>query len=294
MTPGARLYGLLRAGANAVRRVAARFYKMDDVEAAFLTQPTAARFGDGLADLLARRPGDALDIVNDRVAAYQYYAHLGNIVRQFRIDLVIDAGAHSGQYASSLVGYAGYAGEIHSYEPVKRFYDAMAAHVPSLPGWQAFNAALGDTPGPARIFLGAGHGGTSSMLPQTANLARFAPDAVLGQSEEITVQRIDERYADVLSDASRRVMLKLDVQGYEERVLASAGRHLPAFKLVQVEVSGIPLYQGQASLGRIVTLLEDAGFALIYTCNGFGRNRSIFLDYDFVFCRRDELEALAL
>jgi FkbM family methyltransferase len=294
MTPRGRLHGALRTGVNVVRRGAARFYKMDDVEAAFLSAPDAARFGQDLAELLARRPKDALDIANDRVAAYQYFAHLGNIVRQFEIDLVIDAGAHSGQYASSLYGYGGYAGEMHSFEPVPTFYEAMAKHVPSIPGWQAFNLALGDVAGPSRIFLGAGHGGTSSLLPQTSNLAYFAPDAVLGEGIDITVARIDERYADVLQGGTRRVMLKLDVQGFEERVLASAGDLLSRFKLVQVEVSGIPLYEGQASLGGIVKLLEDAGFALIYTCNGFGRNRSIFIDFDFVFCRRDDLEALKL
>ena len=86
-------------------------------------------------------------------------------------------------------------------------------------------------------------------------------------------------------------MLKLDVQGFEERVLRSCGRFIPNLKLVQMELSGVPLYQGQESLGKMTAMMEDLGFALIYTCNSFG-HRSVYIDYDFIFCRRDELESM--
>lgn len=284
----------LRGGVRAIRRNVARLHKMENVEVAFLKAESPAKFGEDLANLLARQPTVALDVVNPRVAAYQFLAHLGNIVRQFKIDFVIDAGAHSGQFASTLYGYGGYQGEIHSFEPVKKYYDVLAGFLHHYRGWQAYNAALGDVPGPSQIFVGEGHGGTSSLLPQTDNLKYFAPDCQLGEPQDIMVHRVDELFDNVLSDPARRVMLKLDVQGFEERVLKSAGKHMTNLKLVQMELSGIPLYQGQGSLGQICAMMEDQGFSLIYTCNSFGRNQSVFIDYDFVFCRRSELEALKL
>jgi FkbM family methyltransferase len=221
--------------------------------------------------------------------AYQFLAHLGNIVRDLQIDFVIDAGAHSGQFASTLYGYAGFDGEVHSFEPVKKYYDVMVQNLHYYKGWKAYNAALGDQSGPARIFVGKGHGGTSSLLPQTDNLRTFAADCQLGEAEDITVHRVDEMFGSILADPKRRVMLKLDVQGFEDRVLASAGTYVESLKLVQMELSGIPLYQGARTVGAMCKHMEDMGFTLIYTCNSFNWKQSIFIDFDFFFCRRDDL-----
>lgn len=276
------------------RQTAVRLYDMNDLQAAFASYSDAKKIGEDLANILERRPIDCLDIINNRVAAYQFLAHLGNIVRALRIDFVIDAGAHSGQFASTLYGYGQFQGEVHSFEPVKKFYDVMVNHVDYYKGWKAYNAALGDEPGISQIFIGKGHGGTSSLLPQTDNLATFAPDCQLGETQEITVYRVDEMFGEVLADPSRRVMLKLDVQGFEERVLRSAGRYVENLKLVQMELSGVPLYQGQGSLGYVCKMMEDFGFSLIYTCNSFGIKGSVFIDFDFIFCRRSDLEAMKL
>lgn len=282
----------MRRGAKALRNYVASLRNISTVEAAYLQ--SSSRFGEELANLLERKPEVALDIVNERVAAYAYLAHLGSIVRQFKIDFVIDAGAHSGQFASTLYGYGGYKGETHSFEPVKKYYDVMLRSLDYYPGWKAHNAALGDVPGASRIFVGQGHGGTSSLLPQTENLKNFAPDCQLGDPQDVMVHRVDEKFGDVLADPRRRVMLKLDVQGFEERVLKSAGDYIQNLKIVQMELSCVPLYQGQGDLAKVCLMMEDLGFALIYVCNSFGRNRSVFIDYDFIFCRRSELEAMKI
>ena len=292
MNPNSTFMRTLRTGASRARRQAARLYKMGNAEAAFLSYPEPAKFGDDLANVLEHRPAAALAVVNARVAAYQYLAHLGNIVREFKIDFVIDAGAHSGQFASSLFGYGEFKGEIHSFEPVRKYYDVMAGHVSYWKGWKAYNAALGDVPGPSRIFVGGGHGGTSSLLPQSDNLKNFVADCLLGEPEDIVVHRVDEMFGSVISDPAHRVMLKLDVQGFEERVLKSSGKHISDFKLLQVELSAIPFYTGQMSLSDLCSMLERLGYALIYTANNFGIKKSVFLDYDFVFCQRTELEAM--
>jgi Methyltransferase FkbM domain len=132
------------------------------------------------------------------------------------------------------------------------------------------------------------------MLAQTDNLKKFAPDVQLGEAEDIVVHRVDELFGPVLADPNRHVMLKLDVQGFEERVLRSAGQYIPNLKLVLMELSGIPLYQDHASLGRACSMMEDLGFSLIFTCNSFGRNKSVFIDYDFMFCRTADLEQMKL
>jgi FkbM family methyltransferase len=272
----------------------AQLIGIKNIEAAFAHTKDPGAFGNQLADLLTKLPQGALSVVNSRVAAYAFLAHVGNLTRLFGVNFVIDAGAHSGQFASTLYGYGGYKGEMHSFEPVKKYYDVLAGWLNHYPGWKAYHAALGDVPGKSVINVGKGHGGTSSLLAQTENLLRFAPDCALGDTEEIVVHRVDELFGEILADPARRVMLKLDVQGFESQVLDSCGDYLSRVKLLQVEMSSIPLYQAQASMGELCTRLEKAGFALVHTCNNFGVRDSIFIDYDFLFVRREELEQMGV
>ncbi len=251
-----------------------------------------AKFGDAVADLLARRPEAAIDIANQRLTAYQFLGHLGNLVRMFGIDFVIDAGAHSGQFASTLYGYGGYKGEVHSFEPVKAHFEKLSSFLHYYPGWHAYHCALGDVPGMTTINVGKGHGGTSSLLLQTENLANFVPDAVLGATEDIEVKRVDQLFSEQISNPARRPMLKLDVQGFEEHVLRGCGDLVKRFRLLQVEISTVQLYQGQSNFSTIPALLQQLGFVPIYVCNGFAIKKSLYLDYDFIFCRESELVSM--
>ena len=275
-------------------RVIARFTNISSLEVALAHAKDADDFGTQLANLLEHRPEIALNVLNERVKAYLHLAHLGNLVRQFDINFVIDAGAHSGQFASTLYGYGGYKGEIHSFEPVKKYYDVLAGWLYYYPGWKAYNAALGDVPGSSVIYLGKGHGGTSSLLNQTDNLQHFAPDCALEGTQEIMVHRVDELFGEVIDNPDKRVFLKLDVQGFENRVLASCGDHLSQIKMLQVEMSAITFYKNQSSLGQLCSDLENAGFAPVQISNNFGVRQSIYLDYDFIFVRRQELEKIGL
>ena len=58
-----------------------------------------------------------------------------------------------------------------------------------------------------------------------------------------------------------RVLLKLDVQGYEDRVLRGGIRILQRVDYVLTEVSFCPLYDGQASFGEVYDLLLKSGFS---------------------------------
>jgi FkbM family methyltransferase len=285
---------VLKPVRDKMRQNVASVINIASVEAAFAKTGNAKEFGTQLANLLERRPQDALDVVNERVAAYAYLAHLGNLIKQFNINFVIDAGAHSGQFASTLYGYSGYKGEVHSFEPVKKYYDEMSKWLYYYPGWKAYNAALGDVSGPSVINLGSNHGGTSSLLGQTDNLKRFAGDAELkGNTQEVMVHRVDELFGEVLDNSANRVFLKLDVQGFERKVLESCGRRLSRCKMIQIEMSAVPLYQSQESVGQLCSYLEAEGFVPIHSCNNFGIRRSIFIDFDFIFVPRHELERMS-
>jgi len=252
----------------------------------------ADRFGEALASVVARRPETVNDIINERSKAYMFLGHMRTIIAEFGIDFVIDAGAHSGQFASTLYGYAGFKGEIHSFEPVKAHFDVLSSNLHHYPGWYAYHCALGDETGTSEVHIGSGHGGTSSLLLQNDNLKGFAPDVVqVGRVERIEVKRVDELFAKQITDPARRPMLKLDVQGFEEHVLRGCADLVSRFHLIQVELSSVNMYQGQGSFTRIPLMLEKLGYVPIYVANGFSIRRSLYLDYDFIYCREQDLKA---
>ncbi len=57
-------------------------------------------------------------------------------------------------------------------------------------------------------------------------------------------------------------LLKIDVQGYEEHVLAGATNVLAAVSLIECEVSIARLYEGQPSFRQMIDRLDDLGFEI--------------------------------
>ena len=78
---------------------------------------------------------------------------------------------------------------------------------------------------------------------------------------EVPLRRLD----DVLgarTDLEAPIMLKLDVQGYEGRVLAGAQETLSRCHLVLTELSLESLYEGEPLAHEMIGLLVAAGFRM--------------------------------
>jgi hypothetical protein len=76
---------------------------------------------------------------------------------------------------------------------------------------------------------------------------------------EVQVRKLDE-YSDQM-ELSSKTLLKIDVQGYEDRVLRGAEQVLQRVDYVLVEVSVAPLYEGQAQFDPIYSFLLQSGFS---------------------------------
>ena len=76
----------------------------------------------------------------------------------------------------------------------------------------------------------------------------------------IRISTLDRALGSTLDHLPRELLLKLDVQGFEDRVLRGAERVLAQCKAVVLEVSLDPLYEGQADFLGLAHLLHNAGF----------------------------------
>lgn len=181
------------------------------------------------------------------------------ILRTLRIDLVLDVGANAGQFARSL-RESGYPGRIVSFEPLQAAHRALLEASAADDRWTvAERAAMGDRTGEIDINV-SGNSVSSSALQMLDAHARSAPGSRYVGVERVALRRLDEIAAVHLA-ADSRVLLKIDTQGFEDRVLAGAAGLLPRVSAIQIELSLVPLYAGQKLLPDMLRLLHESGFS---------------------------------
>lgn len=164
------------------------------------------------------------------------------LLKRNKVDVVLDCGANSGQYAKAL-RRSGYTGRIMSYEPVKACFDQLLSASANDPEWTAYRTALGPTSGSSTINVAANNGASSSFLPMLESHVSAAPNAQYVRQETVNVATVDEVVAEHVK-SNARVFLKLDVQGFEKSVIQGAQHTLQALVGIEVEMSFVPLYDG--------------------------------------------------
>jgi FkbM family methyltransferase len=178
-------------------------------------------------------------------------------MRWLGVDTVLDVGANIGQYADALRS-SGFDGRIVSFEPLGDAYAQLAHRAGKDPRWTAAHTAIGAEPGTLEIHIAA-NSHSSSVLPMNDAHLDAAPHSRTVGTESVPVTTI----ADVIAThdiVPERTLLKIDTQGYEKPVLDGAGELLGQFAMLQLELSFVPLYDGQALYPELVERLTSLGF----------------------------------
>jgi len=176
------------------------------------------------------------------------------------IDVVLDVGANVGQFGTGLRS-AGYRGLIVSFEPLSSARAKLKAAAGRDPLWKiAEQAALGASDGEVELNI-AGNSASSSVLPMLLRHSAAAPESVYVGSERVPLRRLDDLAPAYVDDRSK-TFLKIDTQGYEDKVLEGGLRTLERAIGLCVELSFVPLYGGQLLYKEMVPRLEALGFEL--------------------------------
>jgi FkbM family methyltransferase len=211
----------------------------------------------GLEVFLARNlppPAVQVEIVN------KASMELVSSLRKFKIDLVLDVGANTGQFASE-IRQGGYAGRIVSFEPLSQAYDELLLSSAADSMWEAYpRCALGDHNGDIEINI-AGNSFSSSILPMLESHRSAAPESAYVSKEVVPIKTLDAVAGPYLKDA-QAPFLKIDTQGFEWLVLDGAHDTLPQIKGIFVELSLVALYDGQYLWREVIDRLEAEGFTL--------------------------------
>jgi FkbM family methyltransferase len=192
---------------------------------------------------------------------------------------VLDVGANEGQYARRLRA-DGYLGELVSFEPGLEAYSKLAQTASADPAWHTVRMALADRPGSATLNVSA-NSYSSSLLPISGVHTAAAPDAAYVETEIVETTTLD-----ALELPPMPTYLKIDVQGYEPQVLRGGDRLLPHVIAVELEMSLVPLYEGQDLAPEVCAMLRDRGFVPVGFQTAFAHPETAeILALDALFAR---------
>ena len=182
-------------------------------------------------------------------------------IRRLNIDLVLDVGANTGQFAMQLRHNIKYNGKLVSFEPLSSAIKSLELLSQNDSNWEIMPYALGDSTETSLLNI-ASNSQSSSLLPMREEHVIASPDSKYSGQEEIRIIRLDD-IIDELSVNKSCIYMKIDTQGYEEKVLLGSSRALKKIKMIRMEMSLQPLYDGEILIDKAIQEMDNLEYQLI-------------------------------
>lgn len=175
------------------------------------------------------------------------------------IRTVIDIGANVGEFAEFLATYFK-AEKTYAIEPLPSCAQAVRARSKVIKNLKVFECALSDTDGKATLYENS-YAPASSMLPVSKISATEFPQTATNSGEvEVAVKRLDDLID--IGDVIPGLLIKIDVQGMEHHAISGGQKIFGAARCVLIEMSFVPMYDGQPLFEEVHELLCTFGFRL--------------------------------
>ncbi|MBE9195519.1 FkbM family methyltransferase [Synechocystis sp. LEGE 06083] len=180
-------------------------------------------------------------------------------ITQLDIQTIIDIGANKGQFAAKMRRYFPQA-QIFAFEPLPLPYQQLRQWGDRQQNRvHTFNLALGDRVDQLEINSHVLFTASSSLLPTTELCESLYP--MVREQEKIIVRQstLDGEMAQFERKLLPELLIKIDVQGYEDRVIRGGEKILGQAKACILEISLDGLYEGQCQFRDIFPLLDNLG-----------------------------------
>lgn len=205
-------------------------------------------------------------------------------LRDLPIKTVIDVGANRGQFAAYVSTF--YPGaRLVCFEPLPGPFQKLQQWASGQANVTTFNLALGEEEGTATMFHHLDHSTSSSLLATTELSKTLYPFTERQRTVVVPMSTLDRVFEKMPELLQPDILIKLDVQGYEEHVIAGGKRTFAAASACIVEVSLDELYKGQADFKRLMFMLDDLGFRYVGNLEQNVGEDGHVIFFDAVFAR---------
>jgi len=172
------------------------------------------------------------------------------------IHTILDIGANIGQFASQFHRLLPDA-TLYSFEPLEDCYNELLKKMGHSPKFHAFNFALGDKNGEVPIYRND-YTPSSSLLSMEELHKRAFPFTKHTTVQTIPIKRLDDISGQM--DIVENVLIKIDVQGTEDKVIVGGENLISRASVLIVETCFEPLYKDQLLFDGIYDLLRQRDF----------------------------------
>jgi len=186
---------------------------------------------------------------------------------------ILDIGANEGQFADYINRFFPTA-DIYSFEPLAYPFEQLSALASQNSRIHPYNLALGETEGSHDFILHTAHSPSSSFLNTTDKSLSDFPLTEHQKKVSVQATTLDSWFAMHGSSLKQEFLVKIDVQGFEDRVIRGGSSVFSVASTCIVEVCLDRLYNNQAEFGEVCRLLYLNGlryagnFNQVYASDG--------------------------
>jgi len=214
------------------------------------------------------------DIFTIRETMFQALEQLKNI--GFNPGLIIDVGAADGTPPLQICFPNS---NFFWVEPLQEFQSKLEGLKKKLKG-DYLIAALGKTPGTMKINVSSDKVGSSILDSEQPNDIDNAREIKIDTLENVAGENNFGHY--------EKILLKIDVQGFELEVLEGTGNFLNNIDVVILEVSFFNFLKDCPDIYDVIAYMKKKGFAVYDIVGGINRPKDMALGQkDVIFVKED-------
>lgn len=192
---------------------------------------------------------NGLKVEHDFVSKHQWFL-------KYKFETILDIGANKGQFAARFRVLFQEAW-IYSFEPIPEVYELLCKRFEGDKKFKAFNLGLGKQSETIQFYQND-FSDSSSVLPMKSLHKENFPQTLNEKLIEIKIDRLDSIAKSItISDF---LLVKIDVQGFEEMVILGGEETIKKAKVLIVEVSFYELYENQIYFKTIFNHMNRLGF----------------------------------
>jgi FkbM family methyltransferase len=177
-------------------------------------------------------------------------------LQELGINTILDIGANEGQFVKEIRSLFPNA-LIYSFEPIKGVYEKLTKNLSEDKNIKFFNVGLGDSESVLEMNV-SDHSPSSSLLDMEKTHIEKYPHSAKTHKESITVKTLDGVLT--AADIRQNLLIKVDVQGYEDKVIKGGTEIFSMAKVAIIETTYKSLFKNQKLFEDIYDLMVSLGF----------------------------------